>query len=282
MPSHVDPPPVQSVLHATDFSEESADAFAHALAIALVTRAAFTILHAGAGPEESWRRYPAVRETLERWGLLEPGSPRSAVFEKLSINVSKVAVASRSALGGILDYVEHNPTDLIVMGSRGGEGLPRWIRPSVAAPMARRSGTKTLVIPQGARGFVSAQDGSLTLRRILVPVAADPDPRAALAYAARAALALGDAAVEIHVLHVGEPEGMPAFDPVEDPRLSWKRSTRQGGRVAGIVATADELHADLIIMPTRGIDELAELLTGSQTDQVLRRTPCALLAVPTT
>lgn len=277
-----EPPPVQSVLHATDFSEESAAAFAHALAIALVTRAEFTILHTESGPEpeEGWRRYPGVRGTLERWGLLEAGSPRSAVFERLHINVSKVAIRSRSALGGILHYLEHNPADLIVMGSRGSEGMPRWLRASVAEPMARRSQTKTLVVPQGARGFVSAQDGSLSLRRILVPVAADPDPGAALAYAARAGVGFGEEPVEIHVLHVGEPDAMPDFDPVEDPRLRWQRVTRKGERVAEIVTAAEELGAELIVMPTRGVDELAELLTGSQTEQVLRRSPCALLAVP--
>ncbi len=283
MPANPDPPPVQSVLHATDFSEESQAAFAHALAIALVTRAGFTILHTGAGrdPEQGWQRYPAVRGTLERWGLLEPGSPRSAVFERLRIQVSKVAIRSRSALGGILDYLEHNPTDLIVMGTRGRDGLPRWIHPSVAEPMARRSRTKTLVVPHGARGFVSPGDGRLTLRRILIPVAADPDPGAALVYSARAALALGDEKVEIHVLHVGEPAGMPSFDPVEDPRLDWQRATRKGERVGEIVAAAEELGADLIAMPTRGVDELAELVTGSQTEQVVRRAPCAVLAVPT-
>jgi nucleotide-binding universal stress UspA family protein len=283
MPQNVEPPPLQSILHATDFSEESEQAFAHALAIALVTQSSFTILNAGADPsaEAGWQRFPAVRTTLERWGLLEPGSPRSAVFERLKIDVSKVGIRRRSALAGILDYVEHNPVDLIVMGTRGGEGMPRWIRPSVAEPMARRSQTKTLVVPKGGRGFVSPEDGTLALRRILVPVVADPDPRAALAYAARAALALGDERVEIEVSHVGDPDGMPAFEPLGDPRLVWRRSTRQGALIDEIIAGAEELPADLIVIPTRGIDELGELLTGSKTEQVLRRAPCAVLAVPT-
>jgi nucleotide-binding universal stress UspA family protein len=275
------PPPVESILHATDFSEESEQAFAHALAIALVTRSSFTILHAGPEPEGGWQRYPAVRATLERWGLLDPGSPRSAVFERLRIDVSKVAVRRRNPLAAILEYLEHNPVDLIVMGTRGGEHLPRWLHASVAAPMARRSRTKTLVVPRGARGFVSPDDGTLALRRILVPVAADPDPGLALAWAARAALALGDDRVEIEVTHVGSADGMPAFEPVHDPRLVWRRSLRQGALIDTLVAGADALPADLIVMPTRGIDELAELVTGSKAEQVVRRAPCAVLAVPT-
>jgi nucleotide-binding universal stress UspA family protein len=281
MPRNVEPPPVASVLHATDFSEESEQAFAHALAIALVARSSLTILNAGPEPEGGWQRYPAVRGTLERWGLLEPGSPRSAVFERLKIDVSKVAVKRRSALSAILEYIEHHPVDLIVMGMRRSEGLPRWIRPSVAEPMARRSRTKTLVVPRGGRTFVSREDGTLALRRVLVPVAADPDPAAALAYAARVALALGDEQVEIEVLHVGPADGMPGFEPLEDPRLVWRRTTRRGPLIDEIVAAAEALPADLIVIPTRGIDELTEIFTGSKTEQVLRRASCPVLAVPT-
>ncbi len=281
MPSRVDPPPIGSVLHPTDFSEVSEQAFAHALAIALLTHSSFTILHAGADPREGgWQRYPAVRQTLERWGLLDPGSPRSAVFERLKIDVSKVGIRRRSPLAGILEYLENNPTDLIAMGTRQGEGLPRWLRGSVAEPMARRSGTKTLVVPSGARGFVSLQDGTLGLRRILVPVARDPDPREALAWAARAAVVLGHEQIEIEVTHVGDADGLPAFEPEPDPRIVWRRSTRQGDLIGEILGAAEALQSELIVMPTRGVDELVEIFTGSKTEQVLRRAPCAVLAVP--
>jgi nucleotide-binding universal stress UspA family protein len=277
-----DAPLVADVLHATDFSEESEHAFAHALAIALVRRGNLTILHVGSAPlpKGGWKKFPAVRDTLERWGLLEPGSPRSAVFEQLSISVTKVGVKSRAVLTGILDYVQQHPVDLVVMGTRGRDRMPAWIRPSVAGPMARRSQTKTLIVPKGGRGFVSPDDGSLTLRRILVPVAKDPDPSAALTYAARTGIALGDDQVEITVTHVGEPDGMPDFEPFEHPRLVWKKTTRGGRLVDEVAAAAEELPADLIVMPTRGIDEFPELLSRSKTEQVVRRSPCALLAVP--
>ncbi len=273
-------PVVESVLHATDFSPESESAFAHALAIALVRQASFTLLHVGPDPiaVDSWKKFPGVRSTLERWGLLEPGSPRSAVFDELAVAVSKVAIKSRSALAGILDYVDEHPVDLIVLGTTSREGLPRWF--SVAEPMARRSRTKTLVVPNGGRAFVSAADGNLCLRRVLIPVAEDPDPTEALAYAARAALVLGDEEIEMQLLHVGDPTGMPALDRIEDPRLRWTVDLRQGDRTEQILAVAEEGPADLIVMPTRGIDELSELVKGSQTEQVLRRTPCPLLAIP--
>ncbi|MGI9202494.1 MAG: universal stress protein, partial [Woeseiaceae bacterium] len=90
-------PLVRSVLHPTDFSPASDRAFAHALAIALLRQTDFTILHVG--PENAsdadWSRFPSVRQTLERWGLLDAGSPRSAVMDDLQVRVKKVAIRSR-------------------------------------------------------------------------------------------------------------------------------------------------------------------------------------------
>ena len=92
-----DEPFVESVLHPSDFSLASENAFVHALAIALVRKTEFTILHTGE-PGQSRRQFPAVRTTLERWGMLEPGSPRSAVFEQLAVQVTKVSVQGQNPL----------------------------------------------------------------------------------------------------------------------------------------------------------------------------------------
>ena len=68
---------VHRVLHPTDLSPASDVAFAHALAIALARRGQLTILNARKDFDDAdWRRLPRVREALERWGLLEPGSAR--------------------------------------------------------------------------------------------------------------------------------------------------------------------------------------------------------------
>ena len=107
---------VRSVFHPTDFSLESRVAFAHAHAIAILRRAKLSILHAGAEhlAEDEWRKFPPVRRTLERWGLLEPGSPRSAIFEKLAVEVSKVSWKSRNPVDAILEYVRDHEIDLMV------------------------------------------------------------------------------------------------------------------------------------------------------------------------
>ena len=43
---------------------------------------------------------------------------------------------------------------------------------------------------------------------------------------------------------------------------------------------ADEIKADLIVMPTAGRAGVFDALRGSTTERVLRRAPCPLLAVP--
>lgn len=280
--SRPDTPLVGSVLHPSDFSDASHSAFAHALALALLRGTRLTILHSGAAPRSSrtWDSFPSVRATLERWGLLERGSPRSAVFEELAVQVKKVAVRDRRPVSGILNYLEDREIDLLVLATRGRKGPPRWLKPSVSERLARRSKRLMLFVPRGARGFVSAENGSFVLRRILVPVAHRPDPRAAMEMAARAARVLGNGAAEVTLLHVGSRRRMPVTRTPDDLSCAWVVATAKGKVVDEILATADRMPADLVVMVTAGREGLVENLRGGTTEQVLRRARCPLLTVP--
>ena len=74
-------PFVKSIFHPSDFSEASELAFAHALAIALIGETELIIMHARRGEREDWSQFPAVRKTLARWQVLEPGSLPSEIFQ---------------------------------------------------------------------------------------------------------------------------------------------------------------------------------------------------------
>lgn len=270
------PPFVESVFHPSDFSPASEVAFAHALAIALIRGTDFAILHAGGGMQENWSRFPPVRRTLERWGLLEPGSPRSAVFDELAVRVTKIT-ARGNPVQASLDYVRDEEPDLVVLATEGRGGLARWMQPSTAQRIARRSGTLTLFVPAGCRPLVSLEDGHLDLERVLLPVAAAPGSARASVFAARAAEALGEGAVRITRLHVGD-------DPFPDVPLpagdgwSWHEERRSGEPVEQIVAAARA--ADLLVMPTDGRDGVLDVFRGSHTERVVREVDCPLLAVP--
>lgn len=279
-------PLVRSVLHPTDFSPASARAFAHALAIALLGQTEFTILHVSPNKRtgDDWSRFPAVRETLERWELLEAGSPRAAVFDQLRVDVRKIALRSRHPVLATATILRDEPSDLIVLGTEGRKGMPRWIDRSDAEAMARWSHTMTLFVPADAgRDIVSLSDGDLNLKNILVPVDRKPDCTAALEFARRAAEVLADEnqKVAITLLHVGEsPPPAPALQ--EGPKWTWDTENRQGETVAEILAAADRHVADLIVMATAGHDSVLDVLRGNVTEQVLRQAPCPLLAVPAT
>jgi len=281
--SPVRPGLVDSILHPTDLSEDGLAAFAHALAIALVGRTKLTLLNVSDEGDRSgleWSRFPAVRPTLERWGLLEADSPRGAVERRLGVRIAKVSRKGDEPVKAIVRHLDERPADLLVLATAGRRGLPKWIERSVAERVARRARLPTLFVPTGARGFVDPDHGHLSLRHILLPVDESPRPDLALAFAVRAAERLGDGEVAIHLLHVGEASELPTLVLPRSPCVHWKQLQRAGSVVDGIVAEAGAVSADLVVMPTAGREGLLDVLRGSHTEQVLRRIRCPLLAVP--
>jgi nucleotide-binding universal stress UspA family protein len=275
-------PFLTSVVHPTDFSAASERAFAHALAIALLRRAKLILLHVTTDAAQmDWSEFPAVRGTLERWGLLKPGSTQKAVFDELGVRVTKRVISSRFPAASVVSYLDDSPADLLVVATEGREGASRWLHGSVAEAMARRSRTMTLFVPEDLeRSIVSGADGSLTLRQVLIPVDHAPDPGAAIEFAVRAAELAADGGVKITLLHVGAKAEMPTVQARDGDGWTFERLCRAGDPVAEILAAADLVHADLIVMPTQGRAGVFDALHGSTTERVLRGAHCPLLAVP--
>jgi len=268
-------PFVDSVFHPNDLSEASDRAFAHALVVALVRQTRLTIFHAGRNAELEWEKLPPVRRTLERWGLLGEGSERSAVLDELSVGVTK-AMAGGNPVQACFAEIRKLKPDLVVLATEGRDGLARWLRPSVAERLARRSKTMTLFVPAKGRGFVDPANGHLALKRILVPVDDPPDPKTAILRATRAAEAIGDKPVAITLLRVGAEPVVPALPESDAWTLQAERV--DGDVVDAILAAAQD--ADLIVMPTAGRDGVLDAFRGSHTERVVRAAPCPVLAVP--
>ena len=251
-------------------------AFAHALAIALLTKSDLSILHAGRGNGGDWAQSPGVRKTLEHWQVLAPGSPRSAVFEKLGVRITKVNTQGNPVRAS-LDHIDEQKPDLVVLATRGRHGLPPWLKPSMAQAIARRTNAMTLFAPRGCRGIVSI-DGEIHLRRILLPVDHEPDPQEAVIGAVRTAEAFGDDVVEVVMLRVNS-DVLPQFNRPESHACVWKELRREGDVATAILSVAQE-EVDLIIMATEGRRGIVDALRGSVTDRVVRGAPCPVLAVP--
>jgi len=280
-PIHSDEPFVESILCATDFSAAGMNAFAHALMMALTLRCHFVLFHAGEAEDADveWSMIPGVRNVLESWGYLEPGSPRSAVFEKMAVSVNKVYVQSRDALGELTDFLKQEPADLVVIGTEGHSRAPSWLRPSATRRITWDSRTMTLFVPASG-GFVSMEHGGYTLRRVLVPVNAQPDPQPAITYAFRAAVFSSEDTVSMDLLHVGEKSQSLKLDLPERDYVRWELLSRTGNVADQILQTASELDSSLIAMTTDGAGGLFSAPRGSVTERVVKGTPCPVLAVP--
>jgi nucleotide-binding universal stress UspA family protein len=250
-------------------------AFAHALKAALVAKAKLVLIHVTNDNAQDWSEFPGVRETLERWKLLPAGSRRQAVLD-LGVDVNKVIGRGPDPAAGVLHYIDEKGADLIVLAThhRGVD----WLRQSVAEPVARKSGEMTLFVPTAARNFVSREDGSLSLRNILIPIATSPSPNGAIAGAARLVQQLGCDAGRFILLHVGDEP--PRVKTPAVPGWAWQTITKSGDVIDAILETAGTVEADLIVMSTDGRDGFLDGFRGSHSERVLRQAPCPLLAIP--
>jgi len=150
----------------------------------------------------------------------------------------------------------------------------------VSAPVTRKAGQMTLLIPGDTTGFVSGKDGSVQLNKILVPIASTPRPEPALKAAARFVRKLNCPGGTFVVLHVGASNTMPALRYPEIPGWTWKKELRTGEVIEGIVETAKNFEADLIVMPTDGRNGFLDGLRGSHSERVLRYSATPLLTIP--
>ena len=270
---------IDAVLHPTDFSEGSLVAFYHALKAALIAKSRFTLLNVSPNGESHMADFPAVRETLERWGLLKPGSPRSAVAQ-LGLRVEKVIADRDDPVKTVLGFLQHQQVDLIVLATSDHNGRVRWLGKSISQPIARTAWQMTLFIPANSRGFVSAEDGSVSINRILIPVAKNPRAQPAVNAAARLVQQLNCPQGDFCLMHVGDSNSMPAINCPQVEGWTWSKEFRSGEVIQNIVGAAREPHADLIVMSTDGRNEFLDSLRGSHSERVLSHGVAPLLTIP--
>ncbi|HVS02983.1 MAG TPA: universal stress protein [Thermoanaerobaculia bacterium] len=289
---------VRTLVHATDFSPASEQAFDWALLFAQRYGAELHMLHAVVlrgessrhpdfeEPEELLRRLERLaRADMSR--LLSAGRPAAPVVRE---------VVRRGFYAGevILDYVTEVAADLVVMGTAGWRGARRMALGSVAEEVVRHAPCPVLALrhlesPVELHG----------LRRILVPVDFSADSRAALAAAAELARTWGS---ELLLLHVVEERARPDFytplrifeadqealttrttDELEallpDRRAGDASQVRFGRPATEIAAAAADSRADLVVMASHGLTGVRRALFGSTVEAVLRRVECPVLVV---
>ena len=270
---------IERVLLPTDFSPGSRVAFHHALKATLLSKSKLTLLGIDSEDHTEWEDFPAVRQTLERWQLLPNGSAR-ADLARLGINASKIISRYHDPVEAVMRYLQTHEVDLIVLATHQKEGQVSWMGKSVAEPLARRAVEMTLFIPDNCDGFVSAADGSVSLDRVLVPVAPAPRPQPAVDAACRLVNALKSPNGVFQLMHVGKQTTMPRIRQREVAGWEWQTDLRSGDVIQNIIDAANELEADLVVMGTDGRSGFLEGLRGSHSERVLKQTGIPLLIVP--
>ena len=271
-------PPIRySVLHPTDLSSTSLKAFAHALKLALLMRGELHILHVNNGDRGTSENdhFPRVRATLARWGLLSETAPREAVDEELGILVSKVGVRFKDEAGGVNRFLERRGADLVVLGTHARDGLDRLLRGSIAEDIAAKTDIPTLFVPSNAKGFVDPRTGAMSLRRVLVPIAHEPDPHLALNLLSTLLSRLNLSQDSMTLIHAGR--SAPVVQVGDE---GTKVDVQVEDRDVVELILARSANADLVAMPTERRNSLLDVLRGTTAERVVRAAPCPVLAVP--
>jgi nucleotide-binding universal stress UspA family protein len=276
--------PLMRIVHPSDSSKSSGTAFAHALKIALQSRAELEIVHVqrhevGSEKDSHWTNFPCVRATLARWEILTADAKREDVAD-LGLRVKKVLDSQADPLQAMIAYCEEHPPDLLVLATHQREGLSRWLHKAVAEPLARRSRAMTLFVPEDAGSFVSPATGVVSLRRVLVPVDHAPSAQAALEEAFSLASGFDRRGVVFKLLHVGTDRGMPTLYLPHRVGWRWDERLVSGDPVECILKEAADWAPDLVVMATQGHQDFLDALRGSTTERVLRGVHCPVLAVP--
>jgi nucleotide-binding universal stress UspA family protein len=264
--------PIEAIAHPTDFSEASADAFAHALRLALEFRCRLDLLHVRSRDGE-WSSFPHVRETLARWEILPADTAQSELQKKLGIEIRKIEIEHQDPLRGVAGFLLAHRPDLVVMATRGAQGLSRFLSESIAEGIAQKTNVPALFLGPNSRPFVDAKTGRLHLKSAVIPVAREPSPSRALLLFHRLFGRLG---LVRRYIHVGDGR----FELTGPGGARETVMSVEGPTVDGILSAANSYLADLLVMPTAGRHGFLDALRGSTTEQVLHRAPCALLALP--
>ncbi|MGI9534631.1 MAG: universal stress protein [Thermodesulfobacteriota bacterium] len=271
---------IRGIFHPTDFSHSSEVAFAHALKFSLIAKTKLNIMHVSPKHTEvDWVNFPRIRKTLAYWNtstvLNSEDSPH-----KIGLHVQKVIGSHEDPVASTLNFLESNPTDLIVLSTNQRKGKDRWLSKSISEPIARRSGEMTLFIPKGVKGFISLEDGSIKLERILIPIDENPNPQIAVDTAYFIARFLGCTTCHFILVHVSDNHKFPNVRIPQHDNWSWEKIHYSGDTVKEILKIGDLYSVDLIVMTTHGHNGFLDALRGSTTERVLRKSGCPLLAVP--
>ncbi|HUU33933.1 MAG TPA: universal stress protein, partial [Vicinamibacterales bacterium] len=285
----------------TDFSDFSAAAVSYGAALAKAYGGTVRLLHV-ATP------FPVVAPYLDA-----PGDPRVFEAQQTLIDRGLTAEAARvtasgvavtvecragSAVHEILEAAEAEQASVIVLGTHGRGGFERLVLGSVTEKLLRLARCAVLTVPRAAVGVAT---GAVRWDRILCAHDGSAGSRVGVAYAASLAERTG-----AHLTLVSVVETVPYGGDFTGPDFAAFRDSRQqhaeevldaalpeevrsrcqvedrivyGKPSQQLLAVAQQVRPDVIVMGVQGRGALDLLMFGSTTNEVVRQAEAPVLTV---
>lgn len=285
---------IDEILCPTDLSDSSERALDHAVAWARRHGARLHVLHAVV-PEGIGAPDPtALRDKAEEAIAAQLDAHGADDLETVLV-VEPADAASRA----IVEYADERKIDLVVVGTHGRVGFGSLLVGSVAEEVIRETRRPVLAVRP-----TESTESTGPPSKILAPL----DFSATAGSAVRTARGIAaESGASLVLLHVIEEVIVPDFyypivpslvldgpelqresenalrrlyDEAGGPDVEVELVVRNGRAATDIARYAEEIGADLIVMPTHGLSGVDRLLLGSTTDKVLRRAPCPVLVLP--
>jgi nucleotide-binding universal stress UspA family protein len=275
--------PIQTILCPTDLSAASDRAFEHAAALATRLKAKLTLFHAVEVVDNVYARW-AVGNMDDVWARAEAATREFLDGRVAGLAIPHDVVVERAVSPGraILEQMGSVRPDLTVMATHGRQGLSHLLVGSVTERVVRNAFRPVLCLRAAEHG------AGFPYRRILVPTDLSDASRLAFPMAALLAQEFGAQVLAVYVQASGAPHdgGEPSI-----PTEAWlwrffqpdfidievEAQVVSGAVWDRIVQLARVERADLIVMSTRGHDSLGDRLLGSNTERVVRHSPCPVL-----
>lgn len=288
---------IKKIVVPVDFSEFSDKAVEYAIFLAEKFCADVTLMHAVVlfredfDEEEQLQTYQKLVQRQEK----EKSSKLASRCEKIrrkGLTIKSAVVRGFSESEAILDYIHDQKFDLVVMGTHGRTGWKKLILGSVTETVVRKSEIPVLTLHR--------EYDKTRIKRILVPVDFTEQSRDTIDAGKELARHFK---ARLDFLHVVETKDHPefytiSFEPILDanPELkdhivkNMEKLSGAGGRKVVYAVREGKVYKeiteyvkdndiDLIVMGTNTVHELDEILMGSNSERVLRITPCPVITL---
>ena len=282
---------IKKILWATDFSDESQDAYQYALQFANTFKSEIIGLHvipdfspalydtASVVKDELTKRIHSVKKEAEK------------KFDDLKKNKDpslKVIIKEGTASKKIIECAVEEEADLIVMGKKGISAIEKLFIGSVANQIIRHSPIPILLTKKG--------DRKLGFKRILVPTDFSAQEEIEREYAWKLALGFDSQLTLLYVLELHDYEFPPrVLDEMFEKVLKRIKQRRKKGKedipvnedvvrainaAIGIIDYAESQKIDMIVMSTCVTSKLERFFLGSTTEKVISYSQIPIFAIP--